>query len=66
MVRRKKQCIKAETGDAFKIVRSGSEEYNKAKRLRELFSEFSNHQLRLHARMVLEEQRILEQSLPTC
>ncbi|XP_043804536.1 uncharacterized protein LOC110628454 isoform X3 [Manihot esculenta] len=46
-----------------KVVYSGSEEYRTAKRLRDLFMEFSEHQQRLHKRLALEEQMILQPSL---
>ncbi|GAB4859317.1 hypothetical protein Ancab_010779 [Ancistrocladus abbreviatus] len=58
----KNQNIKAEGGDELKVVRSGSEDYNKGKLLRDLFLQFSNHQSRLHGRLKSEEQRILQPS----
>ncbi|XP_057985150.1 uncharacterized protein LOC131169806 [Hevea brasiliensis] len=46
-----------------KVVYYGSEEYRIAKQLRDLFMEFSEHQQRLHKRLALEEQKILQRSL---
>ncbi|KDP29952.1 hypothetical protein JCGZ_18521 [Jatropha curcas] len=46
-----------------KLIQSGSEEFKTAKRMRDLFMEFSEHQQRLHKRLALEERKILRPSL---
>ncbi|KAL9265915.1 hypothetical protein AKJ16_DCAP21930 [Drosera capensis] len=58
--------IKSESGveeHALKVVHAGSEEYTKAELLRLMFLEFSNHQHRLHRRLLFEEGRILGPSM---
>lgn len=45
-----------------KVVCSGSEEYKTAKRLRDLFVEFAEHQKRLHNRLAMEEREIWPQA----
>ncbi|XP_021656817.2 uncharacterized protein LOC110647344 isoform X2 [Hevea brasiliensis] len=59
----KYQHIKAGITNDLKVVYPGSEEYRTAKRLRDLFMEFSEHQQQLHKRLALEEQKILQPSL---
>ncbi|KAK2986451.1 hypothetical protein RJ640_011889 [Escallonia rubra] len=45
-----------------KVVHSGTKEYRTAKRLIDLFTDFMNHQQRLHKRLALEERNILQPS----
>ncbi|KAM5585968.1 hypothetical protein ABKV19_005065 [Rosa sericea] len=42
-----------------KVVMSGSPEYTKAKQLKDLFEEFTNHQCGLHQRLLQEEGKIM-------
>lgn len=44
-----------------KVVRSGTDEYMRAKRLRGLFDEFHNHLNGLRKRLAMEEKRLLHQ-----
>jgi hypothetical protein len=46
--------------DELKVVLRGGREYNTAKRMRDLFMEFVEHQQRLHKRLALEEKMILQ------
>ncbi|CAK9167194.1 unnamed protein product [Ilex paraguariensis] len=46
-----------------RVVHSGTGEFRTAKRLRDLFVEFVDHQHRLHKRLALEEREILQQRL---
>ncbi|XP_050383127.1 uncharacterized protein LOC126799909 [Argentina anserina] len=46
--------------EELKVVLSGTEEYNTAKLLKELFCEFINHQARLHQRLLAEEAKITQ------
>lgn len=48
--------------DELKVEQRGSKEYNRAKRLRELFMEFVEHQQGLHKSLALEEKMILQSS----
>lgn len=43
-----------------KVVRLGTNEYSTAKHLKELFMEFLSHQRRLHQRLAMEEQDLLQ------
>uniref|UniRef100_A0A5B7AJB6 SAWADEE domain-containing protein n=1 Tax=Davidia involucrata TaxID=16924 RepID=A0A5B7AJB6_DAVIN len=45
-----------------KVVYLGTEEYRTAKRLRDLFMDFVDHQQRLHKRLAMEEKKILQSS----
>ncbi|XP_021766360.1 uncharacterized protein LOC110730841 [Chenopodium quinoa] len=47
-------------GDGLRVVQSGSEEYSKAEKLRDLYLAFTTHQQQLSKRLALEEQRILD------
>lgn len=47
-------------GDGLKVVQSGSQEYSKAEKLRDLYLNFTDHQQKLYKRLALEEQRIMD------
>ncbi|XP_040370441.1 uncharacterized protein LOC112190288 isoform X1 [Rosa chinensis] len=49
---------KIETSNELKVVLSGTEEFNTAMLLKNLFWEFVNHQARLHQRLLTEEAKI--------
>ncbi|KAK7405656.1 hypothetical protein VNO78_07230 [Psophocarpus tetragonolobus] len=49
---------KSGTRSNLKVVHSGTPEFKIASDMRNLFLEFSNHQTRLHKRLVLEERRV--------
>ncbi|KAK9285816.1 hypothetical protein L1049_025017 [Liquidambar formosana] len=48
--------------DEVKVALSGTEEYRTAKRLRDLFMDFADHQKGLHKKLALEERKILQVS----
>ncbi|XP_058218769.1 uncharacterized protein LOC131329578 isoform X2 [Rhododendron vialii] len=48
--------------DELKVEQRGGKEYNRAKRLREVFMDFVEHQQGLHKSLVLEEKMILQPS----
>ncbi|KAF7140481.1 hypothetical protein RHSIM_Rhsim06G0177900 [Rhododendron simsii] len=48
--------------DELKVERRGGKEYNRAKRLREVFMDFVEHQQGLHKSLALEEKMILQPS----
>ncbi|KAH0983930.1 hypothetical protein GBA52_011107 [Prunus armeniaca] len=58
MIRKQQQSRRSETMNEPKVVASGTEEYKKAKLLKDLFWEFANHQCQLHRRLLIEEGRI--------
>ncbi|KAK9938151.1 hypothetical protein M0R45_014906 [Rubus argutus] len=51
------------SSNELKVVISGSQEYRKAKLLKDLFKEFTDHQRGLHERLLYEEGRILQLSM---
>ncbi|CAB4274544.1 unnamed protein product [Prunus armeniaca] len=55
---KQQQSRRSETMNEPKVVASGTEEYKKAKLLKDLFWEFANHQCQLHRRLLIEEGRI--------
>ncbi|XP_059661271.1 uncharacterized protein LOC132307501 [Cornus florida] len=48
--------------DELKIIHSGAEEHSTAERLRDLYKDFADHQIRLHMRFALDERKILAES----
>ncbi|KAJ4827258.1 hypothetical protein Tsubulata_028890 [Turnera subulata] len=52
--------------EELKLVRSESEEYAAAKELRDLFVEFAEHLQKLHKRLAMEEEKILQPSHVVC
>lgn len=62
MLQKKLQKNNAGIRHELKVVCSGTEEYRRAKELRDLFMEFSCHQERLFKRLALEERKILHPS----
>ncbi|PRQ31332.1 putative SAWADEE domain-containing protein [Rosa chinensis] len=50
---------KTPSSNEVKVIMSGSPEYTKAKQLKDLFEEFTNHQCGLHQRLLQEEGKIM-------
>lgn len=53
----------AGTCGELKVIYSGTEEYRMAKCLQNLYTDFANHQRRLHQKLDLEEKRILRRNI---
>lgn len=50
------------TADELKIVRDGTKEYKRAKKVRDLLMEFTTHQERLHEHLAYKVGKILRRS----
>lgn len=54
------QTRRTGTCNELKVVISGTKEYSTAKQLKDLFERLANHICKLHQRLVVEEDRILQ------